>query len=317
MRIFIRGRNCNLPHYYGKIDVKLLLPTLLKDYELIDSGDGHKLERYGNNVITRPDSNCVWAKRLSMRFWDNAAVCYHKDALGKYNWILKKTFNKNWLFTYDAPVHEGLCDDPVRFALRLSQSKNIGIFPEQASHWLWFMKLIHQYSEKGEMSVLNLFGYTGAATLCAAAAGASVCHVDASQSAVTWARENQKLSGLETAKIRWIVDDCTKFVTREVRRKARYDAIIMDPPAFGRDPKGKVFEFEKRVYDLLRLCKELSPVPRFFIFNGYSMGYSSIVLKNLLSDFYPQALIDFGELHLQAHKDGCNVPCSLFARFCK
>lgn len=314
MKVFRTGQVITCPVYYigERLGMKLLTPKLCNDYELIDSGDGYKLERYGNNVISRPDSNCVWAKKLSTKYWDNASAYYHKDSLGKFNWTLNKTFNKNWLFTYNTPAQEGLCRDSLKFNLRLSQSKNIGIFPEQAGHWLWFMNII---KNSGDFSVLNLFGYTGAATLCAAAAGASVCHVDASQAAVTWARENQKLSGLEMAKIRWIVDDCTTFVTREIRRKANYDGIIMDPPAFGRDPKGKVFEFEKRVYDLLRLCKELIPAPRFFIFNGYSMGYSSIVLKNLLSDFYPQALIDFGELHLHAHKDGYEIPCSLFARF--
>jgi 23S rRNA (cytosine1962-C5)-methyltransferase len=165
-------------------------------------------------------------------------------------------------------------------------------------------------------NILNLFAYTGAATLSAAAAGAQVCHVDASQAAINWAKLNQKLSNLEDAPIRWIVDDCTKFVTREIKRGIRYDGIILDPPAFGRDPKGKIFEFEKEVINLLGLCKQvLKPKPLFIIFNGYAMGHSATIIKNLLQDYYPKNSIEFGELHLQEFGQSRTLPCSIFARF--
>ena len=293
--------------------MQVLLPSLGSEYELIDSGNGYKLERFGGAILARPDSNCVWAKKRSSADWACAHATYKKDCAGKYYWDIKKGFNAHWVFSYSTAYQHQLCDSPLRFALRLSSSKNIGLFPEQAANWLWFMSLI---KKMGTLSVLNLFGYTGAATLCAAAAGAKVCHVDASQAAVTWAKESQRLSGLDAAPIRWIVDDCTKFVTREIKRSAHYDAIIMDPPAFGRDPKGKVFEFEKKVCELLSLTRQLVPVPRFFIFNGYSMGYSATVLKNLLTDFYPDAKCEFGELQIAAAKhQGYTIPCSLFARF--
>jgi 23S rRNA (cytosine1962-C5)-methyltransferase len=179
---------------------------------------------------------------------------------------------------------------------------------------MWMSKIIA--SQKKQPTILNLFGYTGGATLCAAAAGAKVCHVDASKSAVSWASKNQELSGLKNGNIRWIVDDCSKFVAREIKRGIKYDGLIMDPPAFGRDNKGNIFEFEKQIYNLLTMCKQaVRQDPLFFIFNGYSMGYSATVLNNLLNDFYSHKDIEFGELHL-AHSDSKKtMPCSLFARF--
>lgn len=165
-------------------------------------------------------------------------------------------------------------------------------------------------------NVLNLFGYTGAATLAAVAAGAEVCHVDASKPAITWARYNQELSHLNEAPVRWISDDCATFVAREIKRGVKYDALIMDPPAFGRDRKGKVFEFEKKVQELLALCKEvLVENPQFVIFNGYSMGHSATVVYNLLKEFFPNEDIEFGELQIKHHKQAYNMPCSIFARF--
>lgn len=276
------------------------------NYQLLDSGDGKKLEKIGTNIIIRPDTNCVWKPKLSPAAWQKATAIFTKAK----GWQKQKNFKEPWLFTYQHPVTKKslVCD------LHFSDSKNIGIFPEQSANWEWMSAIIAKQSHAPQ--VLNLFGYTGMATLAAAAAGAEVCHVDSSQSAITWARNNQQLSKLTAEPIRWIIDDCAKFLAREIKREKVYDAIIMDPPAFGRDQKGKVFEFEKHVYELLGLVKQVvRPKPLFFIFNGYSMGYSATVLQNLLLDFYPQAKIECGELQLKEADGVRNLPCSLFARF--
>jgi 23S rRNA (cytosine1962-C5)-methyltransferase len=292
----------------------ILMPNLGQHYQLLDSGDGAKLERFGNNVVLRPDSNCVWARQQNADVWHYVDATFCKDAQGKCSWLKNKSFKEPWLFTFDQPMRDGLCDKKFQFLLRLGVSKNIGIFPEQASNWLWMMGLICGQSTAPK--VLNLFGHTGVATLCAAAAGAQVCHVDASQSIVTWARSNQELNQMTGATIRWIVDDCAKFVEREIKRGVRYDALIMDPPAFGRDQKGHVFEFEKQIVHLLTLCKQvLVQDPLFVIFNGYSMGYSATVLKNLLSDFFPGKDFEYGELHITEAHNSRTLPCSLFVRF--
>lgn len=293
----------------------ILTPPTTKHYQLLDSGNGLKAERFGCNVIVRPDSNCVWQQQIEENVWSHIDATLEKGPEGKVFWTKHRSFKEPWTFTFDHGVKEGLCNDKIVFSLRLSpSSKNIGIFPEQAVNWEWLMHKI--CSADTPPNVLNLFGYTGGATLCAAAAGASVCHVDASQSAVTWARSNQGLSKLKDKPIRWIVDDCAEFVGREIRRGTRYDALIIDPPAFGRDQKGKVFEFEKHVIKLLGLCRKvLVQDPLFVIFNGYSMGYSATVLKNLLDGFFPSKTIEYGELHLQEHQGSRMLPCSIFARF--
>ena len=289
--------------------IKILTSNFDSQYQLLDSGNGYKLEKFGNNILARPDTNCVWARQKPAgECWDKASAIFRS------NWEFKNNFKEPWTISYNKLKDEGICSKQIKMHLRASISKNIGIFPEQSSHWLWFSKLIAE--AKQQPNVLNLFAYTGGATLCAAAAGAKVCHVDASKSVVNWANQNQELSGLKDAPIRWIVDDCTKFVSRELKRGVKYDGIILDPPAFGRDQKGNVFEFEKQVCQLLELCKQvLSPKPLFFIFNGYSMGYSATVLKNLLHDFFKNKSIEFGELQLEETETGRNLPCSLFARF--
>lgn len=293
----------------------ILVPQASKQYQLLDTGNGLKVERFGSNVIIRPDSNCVWRPKLEDSTWTNIDAQLVKGADGKQQWATKKSFQEPWTFTYDQGVKDGLCDTKIVFSLRLSgASKNIGVFPEQAANWRWIMQKV--CSADHAPNVLNLFGYTGGATLAAAAAGASVCHVDSSQPAVTWARTNQKLSNLTGAPIRWIVDDCAEFVAREIKRGVKYDALIMDPPAFGRDQKGNVFEFEKQILKLMGLCKKvLVQDPLFVVFNGYSMGYSATVLKNLLDDFFPSKTVEFGELHLHENTNNRTLPCSLYARF--
>jgi 23S rRNA (cytosine1962-C5)-methyltransferase len=294
----------------------ILTPPEGKHYQLFDSGNGEKVERFGNNTVVRFDGNCLWQPKANdTTVWTHIDAKLEKDAAGKLLWNQHKSFKDPWIYTYDQGLKEGLCDQKIIFSLKCSTStKNIGIFPEQASNWEWMMHKI--CATDTPPNILNLFGYTGGATLCAAASGASVCHVDASQAAVTWAKKNQKLSRLEKTKIRWIVDDCSAFVEREVRRGVRYDALILDPPAFGRDQKGKVFEFEKKILKLLGLCKRaLVQDPLFVIFNGYSMGQSATVLSNLLGDFFPSKNIEHGELHLQEQGGKRTLPCSIFARF--
>jgi 23S rRNA (cytosine1962-C5)-methyltransferase len=310
--------------------MKILIPTTIDDYKLLDSGNGLRLEQFGQNIILRPDSTCLWQVHKKADLWNSVSAEFRKTQNG-WGWYKHPSFKEPWTFNYKIPIskfnkqsvrgslEQGREIEPhelkINLQLRLSQSKNIGIFPEQASNWEWMTQIIKSIDYKP--NILNLFAYTGAATLCAAATGAQVCHVDASQAAINWAKTNQKLNNMENAPIRWIVDDCSKFVIREIKRGMRYDGLILDPPAFGRDPKGKIFEFEKEVIKLLDLCKQvLKAKPLFVIFNGYSMGHSATILKNLLQDIYPKNSIEFGELHLQEIEKSRTLPCSIFARFC-
>jgi 23S rRNA (cytosine1962-C5)-methyltransferase len=290
--------------------MNLLTQTNTTNYQLIDSGNGHKLEQFGHTRIIRPDDQCIWSPRQNDNEWHKANAHFHKTT----GWKINQAIKSPWLFTFHPPAINGKKQANIVTELRLSHSKNIGVFPEQSANWEWMSTIIGQ--QKNQPHVLNLFGYTGMASLVAAAAGAQVCHVDASQAALNWGKHNQKLSNLHDASIRWIVDDCAKFITREIKRGMFYNGIIMDPPAFGRDHKGKIFSFEKQIVHLLALCTQiLPPKPLFFIFNGYAMGHSATVLKNLLQGNYPTAHIEFGELHV-AERDGKRtVPCSLYARF--
>ncbi|HTY08034.1 MAG TPA: class I SAM-dependent methyltransferase [Candidatus Edwardsbacteria bacterium] len=285
--------------------MKTLSPAGIPDYRLLDTGRGLKLESWAGYLLTRPDPNAVWEPRLPESAWRRSHAVFQKAAhQGAKNWIVRTPVPTPWLFR-----HQGL-----RLELQLTPFKHTGVFPEQAANWDWCAALIK--GAKRQPSVLNLFGYTGAATLAAAAAGAKVCHVDASKPAITWANHNQKLTGLADAPVRWILDDCLKFVKREQARGARYDAVIMDPPSFGRDPQGKVFKFEDDVPRLLRLCKDiLSERPLFFLINGYAMGYSATVLKNMLGEILPVDRIECGELQLKEENAPRCLPCSVFARY--
>lgn len=293
--------------------MNILIPETTSNHRLLDSGEGFRLEQFGPNIIARPDTNCVWQRNFPEK-WNDIQASYNRDKKGDLLWHTTPKFKEPWHFSYVLPTLDQEKTRKIVCHLRQSQSKNIGIFPEQGANWSWMANIIQSVPYKPQ--VLNLFGYTGAATLAAAASGADVCHVDASQAAVNLARENQVLSKLEQSEIRWIVDDCSKFVAREIKRETFYDGLIIDPPAFGRDQKGKVFEFEKQIYKLLGLCKQvLKEKPLFVIFNGYSMGYSATVLKQLLQDFFPKENIEFGELHLKEFSSKRTLPCSLYARF--
>ena len=276
----------------------------IKDYELLDSGQGYKLERFGAYILSRPDPNAIWRQKLPKNTWLSADAFFHADAKAAASrWHHKKTMEP-WQFTYGH----------ITLQLKLSPFKHTGLFPEQIQNWEWFSKIIKKSPTPPK--VLNLFGYTGGATLAAAEAGAEVTHVDASKPAIAWARENQKLSGMEEKPIRWIIDDALAFVEREARRGNTYDAVIMDPPSFGRDPKGKVFKFEKDVPLLLNaLQKILDPHPLFVLINSYAMGYSPTVIKNILGDILPLERITCGELHITETSGGRSLPCSVFARY--
>lgn len=293
--------------------MNILTPPSTTNYRLLDSGNGLRLEQWGSNIIIRPDSTCLWRQRHP-EAWKQATATYRKDRNDTWLWQTTPQFKEPWLFSYHLPSRGEEKAPRIACNLHTGQSKNIGIFPEQAAQWEWMVNKINQ--APSQPRVLNLFAYTGAATLCAAAAGAEVCHVDASKPAVTWAAENQKLCKLDGASIRWIVDDCTAFVTREIKRDSTYDALIFDPPAFGRDQRGKVFAFEKHVTGLLELCvKVLRPKPLFVIFNGYAMGHSATILGNVLADYFPKATIECGELHVAEYQGTRTIPCSIYARF--
>lgn len=297
--------------------MKILLPPTNTNYRLLDSGNGLKLEQYGANIIVRPDSSCVWLPHTDPKDWKNVSARYIRRSDGEWVWKKEPSFKEPWLFSYHLPFKSQAGPTSVVCSLHFSQSKNIGIFPEQAANWEWTTKAIQSVSYSP--TVLNLFAYTGMSTLCAAAAGATVCHVDASTAAVTWAKQNQTLSKLDHTPVRWIVDDCLEFIAREARRDTKYDAIILDPPAFGRNPKGKIFEFEKNINQLLAACKTiLKDKPLFVLFNGYGMGLSAVALKNLLIDHFPacEDIVECGELHLAEAKRNRTLGCSIYARFC-
>ena len=243
-----------------------------KDYEVLDTSRGEKLERWGKYILVRPDPQVIWDTPRNHEGWKKVNAHYHRSSQGGGEWEI---FNlpKQWTVSYKG----------LTFNLQPFSFKHTGLFPEQAVNWDWFSEKIKK--EKGrQIKVLNLFAYTGGATLAAAKAGAAVTHVDASKGMVTWAKENAKSSGLENAPIRYIVDDCVKFVEREIRRGNRYDAVIMDPPSYGRGPKGEVWKIEESIHPLIKLCvKVLSDDPLFFLINSYTTGLQAGVLAYMIS----------------------------------
>ncbi|MBU1356684.1 MAG: class I SAM-dependent methyltransferase [Candidatus Edwardsbacteria bacterium] len=278
--------------------MQILHPNSLNDHSLLDSGGGRKLERFAGYLVSRPEPGAIWNKKLSADHWNQAQAVFIET--GKWRQVSPPP--RPWLFRYQ----------DLTLELKLTPYKHTGVFPEQAVNWDWASDLITKSQHKP--SILNLFAYTGAATLAAAAAGASVCHVDSSQPAVKWAKRNQELSNLADKPIRWMVDDCLKFAEREAKRGVKYDGIIMDPPAFGRDTSGKTFKFDRDLPRLLNICSNLLPDnPLFFLINAYNVGHSPQAIKNLLADILPAERIQCGELHLS--NDDISMPCSIFARF--
>jgi 23S rRNA (cytosine1962-C5)-methyltransferase len=276
-----------------------------KDYALIDSGDGKKLERYGQYLLARPDPQALWKPLLSANEWNKADAVFIRDGK-KTEWKTKKQLPEKWSVNFAGLVLEII---PTTF-------KHTGLFPEHAATWKWMRDLIKKSNRP--VSVLNLFGYTGAASLACAQAGATVCHVDGSKLAIEWAKRNQKLSGLSPDSVRWILDDVLLFLKREIKRGNRYDAIIMDPPAFGRGPDGEIWKIEEQFHDLLDSCRKvLSDKPLFLVINGYASGFSSIAYQNNILPFQKEfgGILEHGELTITEEGSGRLLPCGIFARW--
>jgi len=271
------GTQSQLPEY------KFLHSPHWRDYALLDSGGGYRLERFGSTVLIRPDAEAVWKRSLAEAEWSKAnAKFITTDEKNGGHWDFRKTIPENWPISYR----------DLRFNLQLGGSKQIGVFPEQAAQWDRVSQIISSAGKP--LRILNLFGYTGLASLSAANAGADVTHVDASRKAVSWGMENQKLSGNMSGKVRWLVDDAVKFVMREARRNSFYDGIIMDPPKFGRGPKGEVWDFYRWLPSLMESCRTiLSDNPAFFLITAYAVKASSLTLYHALEDILPANLGKF------------------------
>jgi 23S rRNA (cytosine1962-C5)-methyltransferase len=284
---------------------KITLVTKPTDgYELLDSGREEKLERFGEVILSRPDPQALWEKRLGAEEWAKAAGRFERDGRdGK--WIGK-----------ELPPEWQVALGGLKLLIKPTSFKHTGLFPEQLPNWEWSQKLIKEAGR--EVNVINLFGYTGAATLAAAAAGAKVTHVDASKTAVAWARENAELSGLGEAPIRWITEDVLKFVNREIKRGNKYDAIIMDPPAFGHGPDGELWKFEEDFLELVVLCHELlSEKPLFILMNGYAAGYSPLMFAYNLESSKEKfgGTIEYGDLAIAESNSDRTLPAGIFARW--
>ncbi|HTB80080.1 MAG TPA: class I SAM-dependent methyltransferase [Opitutaceae bacterium] len=286
----------------------LLLADQWSDYQLLDAGDGLKLERWGGFTLVRPDPQVFWPRGKPWEKWDGF---YHRSERGGGQWEFRRPLPESWSMRY-APLG-------LTFKIRPTSFKHTGLFPEQAVNWEWLSQKIKSAKTSGrEISVLNLFGYTGAATCAAGAAGASVCHVDASEGMVKWCRENAALSGLADAPIRYITDDCLKFVRREQRRDRRYDAIIMDPPTYGRGGEGELWKLEEHLWPLLAECKKiLSDQPLFFLINAYTARLSPTVVANLLAELFAGrgGTLTAGEVGLPIAADGKILPCGIYGRW--
>ncbi|MEG1074468.1 MAG: class I SAM-dependent methyltransferase [Ruthenibacterium sp.] len=275
------------------------------DYELIDATDGNRLERWGKTLLVRPDPQVIWKNGETSKLWNSANAVYHRAATGGGAWDYKRKMPEKWQIGYD----------DFRMVVSPTGFKHTGVFPEQAVNWDAYKKLIT--GAKRPIKVLNLFGYTGGATLACAAAGAQVCHVDASRGMVAWGRENAAVSKLDDKPIRWIVDDCAKFVAREIRRGMTYDAVIMDPPSYGRGPSGEIWKVEDNIYDFIDLCTGiLSENPLFVAVNSYTTGLSPNVMEYILKTRVGKVhggKTECDEIGLPVTATGGVVPCGATA----
>jgi len=276
-----------------------------KDYEIIDCSRGEKLERWGDYLLVRPDPQVIWDTPRKHKGWKERNGHYHRSKKGGGEWEFFHLPDQ-WQIRYGS----------LTFHLKPFSFKHTGLFPEQAVNWDWCAKKIRD--ARRPVKILNLFAYTGGATLSAAATGASVTHVDASKGMVAWAKENAASSGLKDAPIRWIVDDCVKFVEREIRRGSKYDAIIMDPPSYGRGPKGEIWKIEDSIYPFIRLCARLlSDEPVFFLVNSYTTGLAPAVLAYMLElelkKYHGNVSAD--EIGLTVSSSGLVLPCGASGRF--
>ncbi|PAW93225.1 oxidoreductase [Mucilaginibacter sp. MD40] len=291
--------------------INLLTPTHWKDYELIDCGDFEKLERFGNLILIRPEPQAVWSKALNQSEWQRLHhIRFKGRSATAGDWVKKSPqIPDRWHIEYQND------DVAIKFRLGLTSFKHLGIFPEQAVNWDYISGNIKKFTTPNP-KVLNLFAYTGGASLIARAAGADTTHVDSIKQVVTWANENQELSGIKD--IRWMVEDALKFVKREVKRGKTYNGIILDPPAYGNGPNGEKWKLEdninEMIYDVIKL---LDPEEHFLILNTYSLGFSSVIIENLIKNAFPKVQnLEIGELYLQA-TEGPKLPLGVFGKFFK
>lgn len=276
-----------------------------KDYEILDMANGEKLEKWKDVILVRPDPQIIWKSKSFPERWKNANARYIRSSTGGGNWDFNKKVPANWQVKYKELI----------FNIKPMGFKHTGLFPEQAVNWDWMINKI-QHANR-DIKVLNLFAYTGGATVACSYTGASVCHVDSSKGMVTWAKENITSSGLQNNPVRYIIDDVVKFVSREIRRGNKYDAIIMDPPSYGRGSNGEVWKFEENISDLVELCtKVLSDRPLFFLINSYTTGISSTVLENILRlNIKAKGKLSSGELGLPMKDSNLVLPCGIFSRW--
>lgn len=260
-------------------EIKLISHSF-EDYSLIDSGEGYRLERYGDVILSKPDPQAVWQKKTD--FWKSAQLIF-KDG----QWAREGQLPEKWLVQFKN----------LHFVVKPTPFKHLGLFPEQAVHWEWIEHLLSSVSQKREIKVLNLFGYTGALSVVAASQGAKVTHIDASKSSLEWVKENEQASGLSESPIRIIQDDCLKFLNREIKRGNKYDIVIADPPAFGHGASNEVWKFNEGFPDLVKNIKEvLSPQPLAVLINAYAISASSLMLSNVLADYFPSQELECGEV---------------------
>lgn len=295
--------------------MQLLRPQHWKDYELIDSGDYEKLERFGKYIIRRPEPQAVWRKSLPEKEWEDAADATFKKEKGKTSqdgndkgvWVQKNGMPDQWFINYEYKEMK------LRFRLGLTSFKHVGVFPEQSENWDFIYDTVRNLNVS-EPKVLNLFAYTGGASIAAKSAGADVTHVDSVKQVITWSRENMDASDLHD--IRWIVEDALKFCRREVKRGKKYNGIILDPPAYGRGPDGEKWILEENIAEIMSLCAQLLEESNsFLILNLYSMGFSAVIADNLIKDYFSDVKDrTHGEL-VVPEKSGKNLPLSIYIRF--
>ncbi len=277
-----------------------------KDYEVLDTSYGEKLERWGDYLLVRPDPQIIWQTKKKHSGWKNKNAHYHRSSKGGGEWEFIN-LPEEWSITYKG----------LTFRLKPFSFKHTGLFPEQAVNWDWFSGLIRSAGKP--VKVLNLFAYTGGATISAAKAGAAVTHVDASKGMVAWAKENAAASGLANAPIRWLVDDCVKFVEREIRRGNTYDAMIMDPPSYGRGPKGEIWKMEDNIFPFLGLTAQLlSDRPLFVLLNSYTTGLQPAVLSYMMNTVFTKKFggcVESDEIGLPVKESGLILPCGASGRW--
>ena len=288
-----------------------------KDYEVLDTSDGEKLERWGDYILVRPDPQVLWSTGHDDHRWKKKNGHYHRSSKGGGEW---EFFNLPEEWTIKYPLENGILTKELTFHLKPFSFKHTGVFPEQAVNWEWTSGIIKKEVEKGrQFKVLNLFAYTGGATISAAAAGAHVTHVDAAKGMVAWAKENAASSGLADAPIRWLVDDCTKFVEREIRRGNTYDGIIMDPPSYGRGPKGEIWKIEESIWPFIELtARLLSKDAGFFLINSYTTGLQSAVLTYMIESAVSSkhgGKVLSSEIGLPVSTNGLILPCGASGRW--